>query len=206
MKNNLIALVKRDIVFAMTVMKAQLIIGLVLTITFSLDGMKWALMTSIVVPYFLVYGQMAFEERDRSDKLVMTLPVSRSAIALAKYMVIAIYIVTAALLSLCMMTLTYGVGSMYDILQMTLLIMGVGMAYTAIMVPIILKWGVEKSRYIIFVSYILFYIFLTLGRVQEDLMQVVARLNLFWGIVMLIALFCLSMLATLNIYKTKEFR
>jgi hypothetical protein len=94
----------------------------------------------------------AYDSQSGWDVYVTTLPVSRKDVVLSKYMLSLILVLTGGMLALLMGWfggLIKNVGNFTETLLMTYAFCAVGLVFISILLPLVYKFGVERSRVII---------------------------------------------------------
>lgn len=155
-------LIKKDLL----VQKRALLLALCLLVWFSLTfsgmGIAGLSLSVLAVTYFLTFGASASDEKNRSDRLLISLPVRKSLIVAAKY--VSVYVIVALTLFF-----VYFIHLVIKFLQLPVDVfpftlegaagsVAASTLYCALSFPLIFKYGYMKSR---MVNFILF--FLTIG-------------------------------------------
>lgn len=209
--NNILKLITKDLIFIKGAMKLQLLIGILFVVIFPIADPSLATIGAILVPYFLVYGTMAYEERSKGEVLNATLPVSRSEICLSKYGSALFYSVVSALGT----ALTLRLGAKFlpsifhqayqdmpimPVVGMSLII---SIIYVAVMLPIIFKFGTEKSRIIMLVLYM--GAFFSLSVISEIFLEVFTAVPMVGIVLGVVLVYIVSVSVGLKIYNNKAF-
>lgn len=217
---NIGKLIKKELIFLVGTMRPQFIIILFFITVLPMISPSLSSMGAIIVPYFAIYGAMAYEERGKGDYLVATLPVKRSEICWAKYLLGIIYTIVGVVCSLIFVQIgslilpesLRGVWETENIVLLGVTLSVLGILYTALMIPILLKVGVEKSRYVMFVLYIIIFIASSgLGGVLKEIgiegliLTLNPSLLIMLGGLLGIVGYTLSFIFSLHLLKTKEF-
>lgn len=160
--NSVALLMRKEFMYLFKNLKYNWVLSLICVTIFCILVPSLSFVTVIITPYFLVYGIMAHEEQNHSDALNYTLPVSRKDICISRYLSGLVYaIVTALGVSI---TLSTGlvVKSGYNVMFKQMeginifsILVGIALIYTAIIIPIIYKFGCIKMRIAMLVIYIL---------------------------------------------------
>lgn len=134
----------------------------------------------IILPFLMVYLPivlngitLASEDQDKSQKFILTLPISRKTYVRSKYLISIFFASLALVLSL----MTFK-GEGYS-LELGL-ILGVAtffitIAFSAIQIPFILKYGFEKSRIMLVITY--FILFTLTSQLSSNFSAIIARLG-----------------------------
>ena len=148
---------------------------------------------------------MSYDEKANWDKYALSMPLSRDDMVLSKY-IISIFFFAAAFLLNIVLNLLMGSTEIEKMLFESTILSTVGILYISIILPILFKYGVEKSRLIVlmvfFAPWIIVVLFLKLN-VNIPYKQI---FNTYSSILPLISIviFIISILISLNIYKKKE--
>lgn len=157
---------------------------------------------------------LAYDEKARWDQFAVTMPITRRQIVLSRYLFVMMVIVVFVLLA--------GAGSMIigGVPEETLIIMvfsiPLGMIINDISLPVMLKFGVEKGRFVFLgVIALCFLIGFAVAKIPETaaLMEmeildfaadrVAVAMVIFWAAG--VAITAISMLFSFRVYKKKEF-
>lgn len=214
--NNVLKLMKRELRFVMTSMRFQLIASLIFIFIFPFSSPALAFVGVVIVPYFLLYGAMGFEERSHTQVLIATLPVSSSQLCIAKYLLGFFYTAFAICCSLVFSTL----GGMFlpadpvrDMILNNRFILAtslitVALVYVGLILPILFKLGTEKSRYLMIVLYA--GIFALVPAISNSLeltgvTYLIQRLNPLILLFISICLYLISLVISTSICAKKEY-
>lgn len=149
---------------------------------------------------------ISYEERDGWNRLCDALPLSRKTVVNERYVMtilcfLALYLLTMAVQAAVLIPK----GRAAELVQLACLLPGVGLIAPAVMIPVTLRWGVEKGRiaYFIFIGVVV-----ALGVMGAN---AITDLNaevggpVMWAIpVVAVALFALSWLLSIRIYEKRE--
>ena len=133
-------LIRKELMYLFRNLKFTWITTLILVLVFAVVYPGANLVACIIGPYMLVYGVMAHEEQSHSDVLNYTLPVSRRELCRSKYLLGMIYTLGVAI----------GVLGIFNVLY---ILIGAALTYTALIIPIIYKFGCIKMRMIMVLTY-----------------------------------------------------
>ncbi|MCB6365022.1 ABC-2 transporter permease [Intestinibacillus massiliensis] len=171
-------------------------------------------MVWLIVPFNLFSYDTAYGW----DKLTLSLPISRSSVILSKYLLcaglgLALLVFSGAVSVLY--CLQYPGESLPSLFAMLLLCTSVALLLLAIMLPLVVKFGVTKGRYILLAVVwlpILLLFFLKGSGTSNpfdglDALQAVGRLLPFSALLLVVCLACyaVSALLSIQIYRRKEF-
>ena len=163
----------------------------------------------IILSAMMVITSFSYDYMAKWDKYALSLPVTRRDVVLAKYLLGLIVILIGAAVSLAI-SLLY---SLYSP-QLTLLqqlavvgaICGIGLVMISVLLPLIFKFGVEKSR-ILLILVCLVPTLVAIGAVRADIPMPSAQMLSFLiklSPLAVILIYFLSYLISLSIYKKKE--
>ncbi|MEG0906083.1 MAG: ABC-2 transporter permease [Cellulosilyticaceae bacterium] len=213
--DNLYKLIRKELIFFKGTMSMQFIISLLFITVFPLISANFIFMGSMIIPYFAIYGAMAYEEKSRGEVLVAILPVSRQEICLSKYILGMLYTILGVVISVSCLLL----GELFlppqavrtlvisNIGGFSVMMVVIGMIYTAIMLPIVFKFGTEKSRYIMLFLYMgIFAVSGVVGGVLKEIGKVEMGTGIAIGMGLVgILLYGLSINLSIKIMINKEF-
>ena len=155
-----------------------------------------------VLPVTLI----SYEERDGWNRLCDALPLSRKTVVNERYIMTILCFLALYLLTLAVQTtVLIPKGRAAELVQLACLLPGVGLMAPAVMIPVTLRWGVEKGRiaYFIFIGVVV-----ALGVMGAN---AITDLNaevggpVMWAIpIVAVALFALSWLLSIRIYEKRE--
>lgn len=210
-------LMRKEFMYLFKNLKSTWIMTLVIIGIFTVISPDANLIACIMVPYFMIYGVMAHEEQNHSDALNYTLPVTRRDICTSKYLLGILYTLgTAAIVTSILSIGTriapnhYGVFNEMGNLNVLCILVGGSLIYTALIVPIIYKFGCIKMRMVMFVIYFVGFgaAFAITGILSEVMPQssISSGGVAIGGSVLLISmiLYVISYLVGLNILNKKE--
>lgn len=171
-----------------------------------------------LVAFFIFFAAMqiisafAYSERAKMDIFANTLPILRKDVVFGKYVLTAIFLVTATLigaLSLLICDLVYSNVQAEDYASL-LIVALIGLLFLTIVIPLMFKYGSEKARYIIVVLYLIpfmaFFALTEYGLLDLSALEGLDIKMIIISFVFLdIILLLLSMLISVKIYEKKEF-
>lgn len=149
---------------------------------------------------------LSFDEKANWDKYGLTMPVSRSEMVISKYVLGIISSLFAALLNFIAQILL-GTEINIDSIIVVLVIFGVSILFFSLLLPIIFKFGVEKGRMLMFIVLMLPTLIILLYKDYFNIMLTQDLLNkaMYALPFLVLAIFILSILLSVTIYKNKEF-
>lgn len=153
---------------------------------------------------------MAYDEKNKWDKYVLSMPVSRRTLVLSKYffgiMLDLTGIVLVALISMIMVFFSDEM-IITEVLLMSVTFGAIGLVFLAIMLPILFKFGVEKGRLlmmlVIFTPVILGMLLPKLGIAPPS--EQTLKLLAYAAPVIIFFVVLISIKISIAIYNKKEF-
>lgn len=215
-------LIKKDFLLQ----KKSLLIAVLLTIFFSFSfsemGSAGLTLSVLAITYMLVLGASAIEDKTNSDKFLVSLPITRGKIVLAKYLSVYVFAAFAILLN---GLINFILENFLRLPQGTIPltadgILGSVVAVTLLCVisfPLIFKLGYIKSKTI---NFVLFFIVMfggssfihklsQTGLFSENNLKLVAESSRFAITAVILAatfiILLISCLVSLTFYKNREF-
>lgn len=149
---------------------------------------------------------ISYEERDGWNRRCDTMPVSRRTVVSERYLMtlgcfLLLYLLTLAVHGAVL--IPRGKGSL--VLQMAALLPSFGLAAPAIMLPVTLRWGVEKGR---LAYYVILGVILAAGILLFDSvsdMSTAVQAPGLWAVLgVSLLIFALSWLLSLRLYEKRE--
>ncbi|MBR2528725.1 MAG: ABC-2 transporter permease [Blautia sp.] len=111
----------------------------------------------VMLGIILAIGSISYDEYDNGFAFLMTLPVKRKTYVLEKYLfcagMSAVSWIVAVIVSFVLETVRGNAVSLAEELPMMLMIVPMMMTMAAIMIPLQLRFGAEKSRIVLFVIF-----------------------------------------------------
>ena len=158
----------------------------------------------------LTVTSLSIDERCGWDKYVNVLPVSRKQVVLAKYLLNWILVaVSSVLVSVITAVVEYAQYHSFpeNILENGFCMAALALLYSALCLPIIFRYGVEKGRlfYMFFMAFLAFFMSFVSRFLSEDVSMLSGG---FFGVILFgIAVVCSGISFGLSIwlYKKKEF-
>lgn len=212
-------LIRKELMYLFRNLKFTWVTTLILVLVFAVVYPGANLVACIIGPYMLVYGVMAHEEQSHSDVLNYTLPVSRRELCRSKYLLGMIYTLGVAIGVLGIlaigMQLTptyYEVFCVLGLFNVLYILIGGALTYTALIIPIIYKFGCIKMRMIMVLTYgVVFGISFSVTNILKEVIPQVSEdinFSLIGGCTLTIGIiaYVISYLISLNILKNKEYK
>lgn len=149
---------------------------------------------------------ISYEERDGWNSLCDTMPISRRTVVNERYVMtllcfLALYLVTLGVQAAVLIPK----GKTAEILQLVCMLPGVGLMAPAFMIPVTLRWGVEKGR---IVYYIFIGVIVTLGLLGANaignMSGEIAGVGMWTLLAVSTAAFALSWLISVRLYEKRE--
>lgn len=160
---------------------------------------------------FVAFGMLpitafSFDEKANWDKYGLAMPVSRTEMVLSKYILGIITSLFAFILNFVAQILM-GTEMNTENIVSTLVIFGISIIFISIMLPITFKFGVEKGRILMFVVLMLptMIILLLKDYIKTPPSEKMLEKLLYALPIVIIVIFILSVLMSINIYNKKEF-
>ena len=148
---------------------------------------------------------MSYDERDKWDKYALSMPLSRTDMVLSKYIMSMIFLLIAFFLNI-VLNLLIGSAPIKEVLFESTTLCAVGVLYISLTLPILFKYGVEKSRLIVtivlFTPAVIIILFSKFSVNMPD-KQILNILSFILPMISIV-IFIISILISLNIYKRKE--
>ncbi|MFN2747378.1 ABC-2 transporter permease [Bacillus sp. z60-18] len=153
-------LIKKDILMQKKTIKLSLFLMIFFTFTFSqLEHIGYTLAV-LAITYQLTLGASSLEDKNNSDKILISLPIKRNIIVMSKYVSVYVYAAYAILVyfllnmicQLLHIPLEFpftAIGAMGAVVAVTL--------FSAISFPLIFKYGYLKSK---MANLIIFFVFI----------------------------------------------
>ena len=194
-----------------------LIIGVVMSLSFE---------STAVIAYLTIFagvmalGTLSYDEFDNGYAFLFTLPFSRKTYVLEKYVFVAIWALAFMAIGSVASVILSAVRGLpavpTDIFMTAVMVLAMALLIAAVMIPLRLKYGAEKSRIVLFIIYGLFAVALlglsrlpalkTLGQsIGSSLSSAVPALIAAVPLVLAAAVYAVSILISIRILEKKEF-
>lgn len=212
----MINLIRKDILVSLTKWNTIIMIFLSFFYFVILDGTsveKRLLFLAVIIPFFIMQSSFSFDDRNKSIRMIRSLPVRPEEVIYSKYlgMVIIFAVITLVLqlilLILNILGLNIGVISFHKLLLSGAFIMLV----TSISFPVYFKLSYNKSRIfnIIFVIFILTMLNFFFSGDMGSLYKVekyLDKTNMYFVLAILVTvlIYFISSIISINLYKTRD--
>jgi len=126
-------------------------------VSFSQNNIGFLIGYTILLGSMLVINTMSYDNMAKWDKYALTMPVTRRDVVFSKYLVsiIVTFIGAAIAIVLCFAQGIYKHNlDALEILAVTGAVVAAGFLFISIMLPFIYKFGIEKSRILIFLVFL----------------------------------------------------
>lgn len=152
-------LIKKDILMQKRALKLSVLLIIFFTITLSNIGPAGLTVGILAITYQLILGASALEDKNNSDIILISLPIKRTTIVLAKYVSIYIYAAYAALGFYLIYLISNLVNLPIDVPFHSTVLIGAFFAVTmfcSLSLPLIFKYGYLKSK---MANLVIFFVF-----------------------------------------------
>ena len=160
----IVQIVKKDFIYLITSLKPTLVMMLIFSLFMPMANMAFACVMPALVCYLGFYSLAAYEERNKSNIFNMSLPLSRKDICLSKYIENTIFIIFSSILALIgLWAAQKSAASKVQFIevnstQMILIMLSIGLIYSAIILPCIFYFGTIKARYVLLATYVVIFV------------------------------------------------
>ena len=192
------------------------IIGVIMSLSFE---------STAVIAYLTVFagvmalGTLSYDEFDNGYTFLFTLPFSRKTYVLEKYVFVVIwalaFMIIGSIVSVILSAVRGLSADPAEIVMTAVMILAMALLIAAVMIPLRLKYGAEKSRIVLFIIYGLFAIallglarlplFEPLGKSIEGSFSSAGPALIAVPFVLAAAVYAVSMLISIRILEKKEF-
>ena len=169
---------------------------------------SFALMGAAMCAVFcatLPISTMAYDERAKWDKYVLTMPVFRATVAVSKYLLVLLLFAA----SFCIITISRIImgASLGSVLSETVALLCGCLLFTSVNFPISFRFGVEKGRIAMLLTFLIPFILVFLAEkfAWFDFEALFSKSISVWFPAAAFLLYLLSMLLSIRIYLKKEF-
>ncbi len=168
-----------------------------------IGGMIVLLMTMISVSSF------SYDDLAKWDKYALSLPISRKDMVISKYLLSIIFIVLGAVLSFVIVFVISNIKNsvnLWELLLGTYSSSAVAIIFISVLMPLLYKFGVEKSRVMIIAVFAIptFLVVLLnklgVSKPSEDQLMLLLKMSP----IIVIAVMMVSLFISYNIYKKKD--
>jgi len=212
----MINLIRKDILIALTKWNVITMIFLSIFYFIILDGIsveKRLLFLAAIVPFFIMQISFSFDDRNKSIRVIRSLPVRAEEVIYSKYLGMMIIfaavtlVLQAILLVLNLFGLNIGIISWHKLLLSGVFIMLV----TSISFPAYFKLSYSKSRIFNILLYVFIFIMLNSFFTSDmDMLYSVSKyldkVNIYFILLVLVTIliYFISSIISINLYKTRD--
>ena len=143
-------LVLKDLLVLKVAMKTVIVVVIIFGLMGAMSGSAYMTTFASVYAAILPMTCVAYDERSKFNRYALTMPVSVKDIVLSKYVMGLILGAAALVLSLGITAFADG-----DFAETALTCVLIPMFYHSFMLPVMFKFGVEKSRIIVMVTVVI---------------------------------------------------
>lgn len=172
----------------------------------------------IMLAVMINFNLFAFDEASKWDRYALTTPLSYKEIVLSRYCTSLLFLIASGILSFIAELITKNLNGEVNMKEMLLtigIIMSIGLIIISITTPIIYKVGVEKSRILVMIIFIIPFIIIVGGEKlikklnitmpSEEVIKNIINIGQYiYPLVIILILLCSYFIST-NIYRKKEF-
>lgn len=159
-----------------------------------------------IVAAMLPITAMAYDEKNNWDRYALTMPLSRKDMVLSRYILGLIFALVAFIIAMAS-SLLLNKDSLLENIAMNLGTLGFVMLLTAIIFPILFKFGVEKGRILMMIIFMaptgIILLLSNYGIQLPD--EKTMKTFLYYSPIAVIIIFILSLFISISIYNKKEF-
>jgi len=190
-----------------------IIIGFFTIITFTNDELSFLSGMIILIMSMLPITSFSYDQHAKWDLFSQTLPVSRKQLVMSKYVLGIISIIAGAILAILLNVVVLLVKSLeVDVWYLFLansLIALVALLYLSILIPLVYKFGVEKSRLLMIVVLAIPSV-LAIGLSKAGvsipvLDEITPAILVAIGLVLVVCVMLISYVISVRIYMKKDF-
>ncbi|NMM64767.1 ABC-2 transporter permease [Clostridium sp. P21] len=210
-------LILKDVLIQKKYLLISVLYALFFAFCFQSNASMMFVMIPTMIPYLLILGACGFDDKNKSEIMLNSLPIDRTTLVIAKYLSSLFFIFMGILLTFVFTTLLNFLGFIHmnrlmnleDILSITVGVLIICCVYF----PFYFKFGYQKSRYFLIGMFCLFFsggIFLA-NNVIKVPKNLISSLNSQpdWLIATFIAvivaiLFLISLLLSIKFYINKD--
>ena len=199
-------IVIKDLLALKSSMKTVVLIVILFGVMGAKSGSAYMSTFASVYAAILPMTCMAFDERSRFNRYAVIMPVNLRDIVLSKYVVGLILAVVATVVAVAMTALSGG-----SIGETVAASIAIPMVYHSILLPLMFKFGVEKSRIIILAGVVVPAVGISFLEESGRLSGVINALGsvqvssaLAYGAMVLIVIYTASVLISLAVCRNKE--
>lgn len=105
----------------------------------------------IIIPILAVMTTFYNDEKNESEKILNSLPVTRKQIVLSKYVFIFVILIMSVIVSSLMIGIEFGLQGIDFIKSMVVSSIGIAMIYLSLVIPIHFIFGYRNGKFITFI-------------------------------------------------------
>lgn len=149
---------------------------------------------------------ISYDERANWDKYGLTMPVSRAEMVLSKY-ILGLILSTFSLVLIFIIQILMGTEMNKENITVPFVIFGISILFISLILPIMFRFGVEKGRMLMFIVLMIPTILITMlpNIFKTPPSEEMITKALYALPIIILIIFILSILISINIYKKKEF-
>lgn len=136
------------------ILKKQFLYGLFIGALFSLTFSKinGAMMCIFALPYILVFTAVAYDEKDKAEIMLTSLPIDRSLLVIERYLSVFVFAILGAMEYTIIEAIVYFTGinveiSPFTAISISSMVLGLAIFY-GIYLPMMFKFGYIKTRWV----------------------------------------------------------
>lgn len=215
-------LIKKDFLVQKRNLKISLLIMLFFTLTFANVGTAGFAISVIAITYMLMQGAFAMDDKNNCDRMLISLPIQKNKIVLAKYVSIFVYAFYAIIVNLIIYAVFNIIsvpiqGLVFSIESVYGAICGI-MLYTSFSFPLLFKLGYHQAKmanFIVFFAaifgstYFIDMIMTQQTNFSQQIFQFFTSMSnlevISITLLPIIIIFILSYFISLNFYRKREY-
>ncbi|HHW37972.1 MAG TPA: ABC-2 transporter permease [Bacillales bacterium] len=153
-------LIKKDILIQKKNLLMSCILMIFFVVTLSNIGIAGLSISILAISYTLALGASQIEDKNKSDLMLVSLPIKKSKIVLSKYISIYVFVLYAILVNFIISVLIklFHIPLKFEWFTLNGLFVAIILItiFTSISMPLIFKWGYTKAKV---PNYIIFFLF-----------------------------------------------
>ena len=201
-------LIRKDLYMIWTYGKMLLVMSAVVLVfgTMGEEQNYFFLVYPVLFAGVLPVTLISYEERDGWNSLCDTMPISRKTVVNERFLMtllcfLALYVLTLAVQALVLIPKGRGA----ELGQLACMLPSVGLVAPAVMIPVTLRWGVEKGR---IVYYFFIGVVVALGVIGAGFLSglsgEIAGVGMGAALAVSVAVFALSWVISIRLYEKRE--
>lgn len=158
---------------------------------------------------FMSITSFSYDKQTKWDAFALALPISRKAVVLSKYVLALLLSLLGMLLSACIGTMDHYLfaktGTIAEVLLESYALFAVAIVYLSILLPLVYKFGAERSRLLIIAVFAIPAVIIGIGSQSGSLPdeQLIMQLLRFSPLILIVS-FGLSFVISKAIFQKKE--